>query len=245
MAGLSAGRPGNGDVACSPVIHREPEGVSALYSLPVTAVIVNYRTPDLTIRAAKSLLSLYPALPLLIIDNGSGTGSREALEKLAAERAEGTSVVWNERNIHHGPAMDQALREARTPYVLFLDSDAEVTAGGFIEEMLKLLGSDGYAAGKLIRMNPRGFDTEGEGTPYIRPICMLIRRETYLTLPPFERHGAPCLANMKEASRRGLRLVHIDVLQYIRHEGRGTASRFGYGLGLRGRLNHLLNKMGF
>ena len=212
--------------------------------LPVTAVIVNYRTPDLTARAVRSLLGVYPSLPLTIIDNGSGAESREALEKLRSGRPDGTSVVYNAGNIHHGPAMDQALREARTPFVLLLDSDAEVTAGGFIEQMLKLLGADGYAAGRLIHMNARGFDTEGGGIPYIRPICMLIRREMYVALPPFERHGAPCLANMKEASHRNLRLAHIDVFQYIRHDGRGTASRYGYGLGFRGRLNHLLNRFG-
>ena len=73
---------------------------------------------------------------------------------------------------------------------------------------------------------------------------MLIRREPYLTLPPFERHGSPCLANMRAARAAGLALLDFPVDAYVRHLGRGTAGRHGYRLGMRGRLNHLLNKLG-
>jgi hypothetical protein len=30
----------------------------------------------------------------------------------------------------------------------------------------------------------------------------------------------------------------------VRHEGRGTAGRFGYRLGWKGKLNHALNRLG-
>ena len=44
--------------------------------LPLTVVIVNFRTPDLTGRAVHSLRSVYPSVPLLLIDNGSGDEDR-------------------------------------------------------------------------------------------------------------------------------------------------------------------------
>jgi GT2 family glycosyltransferase len=144
--------------------------------------------------------------------------------------------------------MDLALRDLQSRFVLFIDSDCVVTKGGFLEIMLaKLEESEHlYAAGKLIFMNRRGYDVSesSHSYPYIRPICMLIKRELYLRLPPFRRHGAPCLANMRAAVRNNLGLIHVPVEEYLLHEGRGTAGRHGYRLGLSGRLNHILNRLG-
>ncbi len=214
----------------------------------VTAVVINFRTPDFTRRAVESFRTFYPSLPLLLIDNGSGDGSRRTLEQLRALVPGNTGLILNESNRHHGPAMDQALQSAETPFVLFIDSDCEVLQGGFVEAMVARAGEDPrtYIVGKKIFMNDRGFDVpEHPGAhAYIRPICMLVRRERYLHLPPFERHGAPCLANMRAAQASGLGLIHFPVEEYVRHEGRGTASRHGYRLGWRGRLNHFMNKIG-
>jgi glycosyltransferase involved in cell wall biosynthesis len=183
-----------------------------------------------------------------VIDNGSDDDSRRILEELRMQVPEATTLMFNDSNRHHGPAMDQALRIVNTPFVLFLDSDCEVLQGGLVEAMLERASDDprSYIVGKKIYMNDRGFDVpEQPGAhPYIRPICMLVRRDMYLPLPPFERHGAPCLANMRAARESGLGLVHFPVEDYVRHEGRGTASRHGYRLGWRGRLNHFMNKIG-
>lgn len=217
-------------------------------SSAVTVVVINFGTPDLTRRAAESFRSFYPLLPLLLIDNGSQDESRRTLEELLVLAPEATELILNGSNRHHGPAMDQALRHVHTPYVLFLDSDCEVLRGEFVEAMIALAENmpGAYAVGKKIFMNDRGFDMpEQPGVhPYIRPICMLVRRDLYLQLPPFERHGAPCLANMRAAAAEGLQLIHFPVEEYVRHEGRGTASRHGYRLGWRGRLNHLMNRIG-
>lgn len=213
----------------------------------VTAVVINFRTPDLTTRAVTSFRRFYPRLLLLIIDNGSGAGDFVRLQQLSASAPDVITLITNPANLHHGPAMDQASRLARTPFVLFLDSDCEILRGGFLEGMLELL-SDGpprYAVGKKILMNDRGFDVTENGHEYVRPVCMLMNRALYRELPPFERHGAPCLANMRAASERGLQLLHFPIDDYVRHDGRGTAGRHGYRLGWRGRLNHMLNRLGF
>lgn len=217
-------------------------------TLPLTGVIINFRTPDLLRSAACSFRAFYPATPLLMIDNGSGDQSVDVIHQLCARSPDTTHALINSRNIHHGPAMDQALRSLATTYVLFLDSDCEIKRGGLLERMVSEAQHDEkfYAAGKKIFMNRRGFDIpEVPGAyPYIRPICMLVHRERYLHLPPFERHGAPCLANMRRAVEEGLSLTHIPVEEYIVHRGRGTASVHGYRLGIRGRLNHFLNRLG-
>ena len=212
----------------------------------ITAVIINYRTPDLLERVVRSLRQYYPEIQLLLIDNGSGDRSAELLRTMRSANEQKTTIVLNDQNLHHGPAMDQALRLAQSPLVLFIDSDCEVRTGGFIEKMKALTEVEprSYAVGKRIYMNNRGFDIDERpgAHPYIRPICMLVRRELYLGLPPFERHGAPCLANFIAADKAGLVLRHFPVEDFVYHEGRGTASRHGYKLGLKGRVNHLLNR---
>lgn len=214
----------------------------------VTVVIINYNTPDLTGRAVRSLRTYVPDIPLLIIDNGSEPGNRPELESLAALRPEKTTVIFNADNLHHGPAMDQALHVLTTPYVLFLDSDCEVLTGGWIERMAAMADASSgiYAVGKKIFMDDRGFDIADRpgAHPYIRPICMLVRREAYLRYPPFERHGAPCLRNFIAAHAAGEELVHCPVEDFVYHAGRGTASRHGYALGLRGKINQLLHMFG-
>lgn len=217
--------------------------------IPVTVVIINYRTPDLLETAVESLRRFYPDVRLMLIDNGSHDGqSLAVLEDWKSRHPETTEFLLNATNLHHGPAIDQAMRHAVTPFVLFLDSDCEVLKEGFIEQMvgIGLAFPLSYAIGKLIWMDRRGFDLPAgipEAIPYIRPICMLLRRDVYLTLPKAERHGTPCLSNFREASRRGFLLLHFPVEDYIHHKGRGTASRFGYGLGWRGFVNYVLHKL--
>jgi hypothetical protein len=217
-------------------------------SLAVTAVIINFRTPDLLRGAVQSFRTHYPTTPLLLIDNGSADGSDTLMRELQGQSPDHTELLLNQLNVHHGPAMDQALRHVNTPYVFFLDSDCEVRKGGVLEAMFGLAESDQahYAIGKKIFMNKRGFDVEGPlgATPYIRPICMLVHRERYLSLPPFERHGAPCLTNMRAAVTHGFTLLHFPIEEYVHHAGRGTASIYGYRLGIRGKLNHFLNRLG-
>lgn len=214
----------------------------------VTAVIINYRTADLTERAITTLRAFYPALPLLLIDNGSNDASTALLRRYQAQWPSTTTLLRNDRNRFHGPAMHQALQSIQTPYALFLDSDCEVIAGGFIERMITLAEEDGrrYAVGKVVSMDKRGFDVaqSEDSFPYIRPVCMLVRKNLYFTLSPFAHHGTPCLANMQDAVRKGYQLVDFPVFEYVNHRGRGTAGRYGYGLGLRGKLNFLLHKLG-
>jgi glycosyltransferase involved in cell wall biosynthesis len=217
-------------------------------SFPIIAVIINYQTPDLTKTAITSFRKIYPQIPILLIDNGSKDNSREVLIRIVGNNPDLIKLVANEKNFHHGPAMHQAIGLLQDEFILFLDSDCEVMKGGFIEGMLKELESDdkNYAAGKLIHLNKRGFDVpqSGRSIKYIRPICMLIRRSLYKELEPFQYHGAPCMKNLIDASKRGYNLLDFKIEDYIHHKGRGTASRFGYNLGIRGKINYVLNKIG-
>lgn len=214
----------------------------------ITAVIINYQTPDLTKHAVESFRAYYPQLSLLLIDNGSKDHSFDVLKHYQTQFPSATQLIRNDRNLFHGPAMHQAMQTVTTDYVFFLDSDCEVIEGGFIEQMVSIAERNDrcYAVGKQVYMNKRGFDVEQseKAFPYIRPVCMLIRRAMYFTLSPFSHHGTPCLDNMRNAGTSGYHLIDFPIFDYVVHKGRGTASRYGYGLGLRGKLNYFLYRLG-
>ncbi len=205
----------------------------------VTGVVVNYRTRDLTRRAAETLLHHYPQLRLIVIDNGSEDESTGFVRELGQTRVNVTAVL-NRRNRYHGPALDQAIRSASTEFVFTLDSDCEIQRGGFLEAMLSAFADERvYAVGDIRYKNRFGF-TYGYGEeahperpnriPYVHPYAMLLRRSTYLQLHRFVHHGAPCLKNMRDAQRRGYVVVNFPVGDYVYHRLAGTSSGHGYGV---------------
>ncbi len=202
----------------------------------VTGVIINFQTPDLTRKAIESLRQFYPHLPLLLVDNGSEDNSRASLQEFQLRFPATTQLLFNQRNLYHGPAMHQAMGEVASSFVLFLDSDCEIHRGGFIEGMAEIANQDNlcYAVEKRVYMNKRGFDvSEQQGAiPCIRPVCMLVKREIYSLLRTFRHHGTPCLDNMQDALARGYHLIDFPIFDFVAHEGRGTAGKYGYGLGL-------------
>ncbi|MBI5216912.1 MAG: glycosyltransferase [Ignavibacteriae bacterium] len=211
-------------------------------------VIINYQTPDLTLQAFNSFHKFYSKVPVTIVDNGSRDNSQSLFAEIQRSHPEQISIVNFPKNIHHGPAMDAMLRQGNSKYIFFLDSDCEVMQGGFMEQMLELAEQEKnvFAVGKKIFMNKRGFDVEesNNAIPYIRPFCMLVHRQNYKQLPPFRKHGSPCLETMRAAAKQNFSLIHFPVLDYIRHEGRGTVGRFGYQLGLKDNLNYVLHRLG-
>ncbi len=218
-----------------------------LTSEDITTVIVNYRTPDLLETAATTFRKFYPAVDLTIVDNGSNDRSRDVIDGLVRSAPAKTKAIMLDRNHYHGPAMDRAMRAIEKAIVFFLDTDTETVRGGFIEEMLMRFNGDEkvYGVGKIDRVNKRGFATEDGAIKILLSPYMMLRRKSYLKLPPFKHHGMPTLENFAVAERNGLLLLDYDITSHIKHYGRGTASRFGYGLGIRGKLDFLLNKIGF
>jgi hypothetical protein len=83
---------------------------------------------------------------------------------------------------------------------------------------------------------------KGRAFPYVHPRRMLLKRDIYLGLKSFDHHGAPCLANMRQAVQRGYRLRDFPIQEYILHLGRGTCGSYGYGLGWRHKIENLLNR---
>jgi len=199
----------------------------------ITIILVNYCTPDLTLLCVDSFINFYPECSFLLIDNGSSDNSRRYIQQLA-NRSQNVKCIFNKKNIHHGPAMHLGIKSCNTRYVFTLDSDCVVFQGGFLEKMLTLMEAlDLYALGHMERKQRFGFEVPPNAKsfiPYIHPHSMLLDKEKYLKLPPFFHHGSPCIRNMKAAQQGNFLVSHFNVGEYIYHMGRGTCSRYGYGL---------------
>jgi len=198
----------------------------------VTAIIVNFKTRDLTRGALKSLQSFYPDLPVVLVDNGSDDASTKFIR--SAGEHEGITAVLHKRNLGHGPALDDALSRVATAHAFLMDSDCVVQRGGFLEEMQALFTVDPllYAAGWLRWVDRKtGVPLEWhvEQPPakqfvrYAHPAALLLDVAKYHTLAPFAHHGAPALFNMLSAEAHGYHLAAYPVLEhYIEHLEAGT-----------------------
>lgn len=211
----------------------------------VSAAVVNYQTPDLLETAVSSFHSFYPAVKVLVIDNGSSDDSAERIDALCGRLGDTVEGRFLSENRFHGPAMDVALRALDTPLVYIFDSDTETVKDGFLEEMTRLASPEEvYGVGRITHVNRRGFAAKS-GIPVLVSAYMMVKRRLYLDLPPFVHHGLPVLANFTAAAQRGYALESYPIDEFVNHLGRGTAERYGYGLGLRSRLDYLLNKLGW
>jgi GT2 family glycosyltransferase len=214
-------------------------------SKQVRTVVVNYQTPDLLKEAIESFRKYYPQSPLLIIDNGSKDNSREVIEQMRQQTPACTSVLLLDENTYHGPAMHQAMKAVNDDFIFFLDSDTKTIQGGFLEAMQTELEKteNVYGIGLPVTVNKRGF-LAVTGMTILAPAFMMLRRRLYSKFPPFEHHGQPVLKNFLRAQQMGYTLQSFPIEKYIDHRWRGTASRFGYGLGWRGKKDFILNKVG-
>ena len=212
----------------------------------IRTVVINFQTPDLLKTAIESFRKFYPTSKMMIIDNGSKDNSREVIERMRRAIPKYMTTLLFDSNIYHGPAMNQAMNAAKEEYVFFLDSDTEIKQGGFLEPMLAKLESSAtaYGIGRQITVNKRGFSAE-TGITLLAPAYMMLRRRPYPNFPPFEHHGQPVLKNFVVAQQMGYTLKSFPIENFIDHQWRGTASRFGYGLGWRGKIDFVLNKLGF
>ncbi len=215
--------------------------------MDITTVIINFQTPDLLSTAVQSFKKLYPNEKLIIIDNGSqDEGESVNLINILSEEYKFIESVFLKTNIFHGPAMDLSIKKhVQTKYVFFLDSDTETQKKGFLEQMNSIITSDTgiYGVGEIVKANKRGYKSE-TGKEILLTPYMLINTHLYKSLSPFIHHGQPTLYNFTDASDKGYELRNFKISDYIDHLWRGTANRFGYGLGFKGKLNYVLNKFG-
>ena len=97
----------------------------------LTAIIRTYQSPRAIGRLLKSLHRYYPALKILVADDGMEPTPCKFAERIRLPSDKGQAACLN--------AM---LARVRTPYFLVLDEHAEIHRGSNLESLLELVASD-------------------------------------------------------------------------------------------------------
>ncbi len=125
----------------------------------VSAVIVHYKTPEDTVRAALAVAETAPAAEVVVVDNASGDGVAEELER----RIPGARLIRESVNRGYGAGCNRGARGSSRPFLLFLNSDARVLPGA-VEALERALEEDPAAAAA----GPRLLDAEARPQTSIR-----------------------------------------------------------------------------
>ncbi len=194
-------------------------GVSAVAAGDrISAVIVHYRTPEETAKAARAVVETSPGAEVLVVDNASGDG----IEAELARRAPGARLVRESANRGYGAACNRGARETARPYLLFLNSDT-VLEPGATEAMAVALDREPRAAA----VGPQLLNADGSLQRSIRrfPTPWRIFCESsglaFLSggRPPLEGHTATrqnhAIARRAEALMGAALLVRRDAFDQV------------------------------
>lgn len=200
----------------------------------ITALTINYNTPELLERLLTSFRKFYD-IPFVVIDGSDPVNYQKIIEYRKKYKV---SIIHFPYNIHHGPGMAFGINYIRSRQILLLDSDLAVKRGGFLEDLKCKLRSDAYGIGDIQIINESGMNVL-EGIKYLHPACALINRNIVLKYSLPSLHGAPMIKAMKEIHIEGLSdrlLIHEPWItndfrrsrkKFIIHEWQGTVLKTG------------------
>src|SRR6266550_1071254 len=133
-------------------LHEKPENTARANALTrlassmvdtesVAAVIVHYRKPEQTVRAARAVADSTCEIEVVVVDNASG----DAVGRRLAAEVPRARLVTEEENRGYGAACNRGARETTGKFLLFLNSDT-ATAPGAVPALVAALEADPTAA---------------------------------------------------------------------------------------------------
>jgi GT2 family glycosyltransferase len=125
----------------------------------VSAVIVHYRTPAESLRAARAVAATAPDAEIVLVDNAS----RDGIERLLGAQVPAARVLTEDVNRGFGAACNRGARETTRPYLLFLNSDAFVRPGA-VAALEAALDAERRSAA----VGPRLVNADGSLQPSLR-----------------------------------------------------------------------------
>jgi len=140
----------------------------------IGAVFTSCLYPEFTIRAVQSVLSHYPGIQGVIVDD-----CERGPELKEAARANGFEIITNETRVGTGRSIDRGLRLLSRPLLLTVDHGVELKKGGILEYYLEKLKGDAIGIGPK-RNDKRCNKAFG---PYIDPVFSLWDREFVVEHP--------------------------------------------------------------
>lgn len=128
-------------------------------AVDVAIIIVNFRTPDLTIDCLASLeAEIEPGVRVVVVDNASGDGSAETIAKAVVERGWGewTRLLRSPVNGGFASGNNFGIRSQEAAAYLLLNSDTVVRPGAIraLREAMRLHPEAGIIGAGIL--TPRG-----------------------------------------------------------------------------------------
>lgn len=200
----------------------------------ITALTINYNTPDLLERLLGSFRKFYD-IPFVVVDGSDPVNYRKII---GYRKKYKVKIVHFPYNIHHGPGMAFGINYIQSPQIILLDSDLVVKRRGFLEDLKAKLRPDAYGIGDIQIINEFGMNVL-EGIKYLHPACALINRNIVMRYSLPSLHGAPLIKAMKEIHNSGFSeklLIHEPWVtndfrnpkkRFISHDWQGTVLKTG------------------
>ncbi len=97
-------------------------------AMNVDIVVVSYNTRDILASCLRSIAATCRTdrhVNTIVVDNASTDGSADMVRRVAPR----TQLIELDQNIGFGPANNRGMAAGTAPYILFLNSDAELTPG--------------------------------------------------------------------------------------------------------------------
>lgn len=211
------------------------------------AVIVNYRTKELTADAIGSVLAEPEVGEVVVVDNASGDGSVEFLRAHFRDRR--VRVVESDTNRGFGPGVNAGVALCEAPLLLVLNSDAALRPGslGLLAKALladptvgvvapAVLEPDGHlqagAYGRLPKrrdivlsngwVSPRADRVRDGATPgWVSGVAMLLRRADFVAVGGFDERFSMYLEDVDlcRRLRDAGKSVHREPSAAVVHQG--------------------------
>jgi hypothetical protein len=195
----------------------------------VSVIIVNFRTPALTIAAAESVLEEPETREVIVVENASGDDSGSILaQALTHPRAR---LIVSEKNLGFGGGNNLGVASAQGEHLFLLNSDAEAEPGtlgkllpylngdiGLVGPRI-VLGSgedqdDAYGPFPTLGTIVKGFHYGGESThpEWLTGVAMLLRKADFDAVGGFDERYFMYLEDVKlcwDLRQRGLRCERV------------------------------------
>jgi hypothetical protein len=161
----------------------------------ITALTVNYNTPDILERLLTSFRKFYD-IPYLVVDGSDATHYEKIKDFPQRFNIE---LKHFDHNIHHGPGMAWGINHIQTSQILLQDSDMIILSGGWLEEMVRVLQPTDYGTGDI----QAGNGQQGYIAEYMHPALALINRDVALRYPLPDKTGMPLFNAMQQLKKEG------------------------------------------
>jgi N-acetylglucosaminyl-diphospho-decaprenol L-rhamnosyltransferase len=147
----------------------------------VTAVVLNWRTPEHTVRAVEALVADgMPPQRIVVVDNGSGDQSAAQIRRVAPD----VHLLTLPQNIGFAAANNAGAREliAESAY-LFVNSDAFVRVQGSVARLLESL-NDRRVGVAVPRLRNHDLSLQRTVVPLSTPLPELVRASGFSRFVP-------------------------------------------------------------